>query len=226
MLIIGHRGVVVGAQENTVEAMRLGVDTGVDMLEFDVQLTRDKIPIVLHDSTLLRTHRKPTIVRWSTHERVQRATENGYKITTLKEVLDLFFGVIVLNLEIKNRNTADVIAHFIEENYITCDADWSNILFSSYKISELVTLRRINKNAELSLLHYRNPFRFMIHHKRLNFTAVGFHKSYMHSLSIEVARELGIFIYVYTVNNPELVVSLQSRGVEGVVTDDPKKLLH
>ena len=46
MLTIGHRGAAGIAPENTLESLRAGVKAGCDMLEFDVRLTKDKIPVV------------------------------------------------------------------------------------------------------------------------------------------------------------------------------------
>ncbi|MHB8632264.1 MAG: glycerophosphodiester phosphodiesterase, partial [Candidatus Limnocylindria bacterium] len=53
--IVGHRGAAALAPENTIRAFEAGVAAGVDQIEFDVQRTRDGVPIVLHDETLDRT---------------------------------------------------------------------------------------------------------------------------------------------------------------------------
>ncbi len=53
--IIAHRGDSSHAPENTLEAAALGHRAGADGWELDVQLTRDGIPVVIHDPTLTRT---------------------------------------------------------------------------------------------------------------------------------------------------------------------------
>lgn len=53
--IVGHRGAAALAPENTIAAFDAGVAAGVDEIEFDVQRTRDGVPIVIHDDTLDRT---------------------------------------------------------------------------------------------------------------------------------------------------------------------------
>src|ERR1044072_5476525 len=55
MLIIGHRGASAVAPENTIAAFREALAVGADGIEFDVRLTRDGVPVVIHDSTLRRT---------------------------------------------------------------------------------------------------------------------------------------------------------------------------
>jgi glycerophosphoryl diester phosphodiesterase len=54
-LLIAHRGDSFHAPENTLEAARLGREAGADAWEFDVQMTRDGVPVILHDESLLRT---------------------------------------------------------------------------------------------------------------------------------------------------------------------------
>jgi glycerophosphoryl diester phosphodiesterase len=54
-LIIAHRGDSYHAPENTLEAARRGWEAGADAWEFDVQMTRDGVPVIVHDESLLRT---------------------------------------------------------------------------------------------------------------------------------------------------------------------------
>jgi glycerophosphoryl diester phosphodiesterase len=54
-VIVAHRGDSFHAPENTLEAARLAWEGGADAWELDVQLTRDGVPVVLHDESLLRT---------------------------------------------------------------------------------------------------------------------------------------------------------------------------
>ena len=54
-MILAHRGDSFLAPENTLEAARLGLESGADGWELDVQLTRDGVPVVFHDPSLTRT---------------------------------------------------------------------------------------------------------------------------------------------------------------------------
>lgn len=222
MLLIGHRGAAGLAPENTLAALQTGVEVGADILEFDVQVTRDKTLLVIHDSTLFRTHRKTTIVRWSTHESIKEATAKGHKVATLEEVLDMFFGKVLLNLEVKGRGAGKLAAELIKSRYVQNTDDWQNILFSSFKTGELKAVRKVSKDAELAFLHARNPFAFMAYNRQLNLTAVGFHRLYINSFVLQVAKQLSLFTYSYTINRPEAARKLQERGIDGIVTDNPK----
>jgi glycerophosphoryl diester phosphodiesterase len=54
-VIVAHRGDSFRAPENTLEAARLARNAGATAWELDVQLTRDGVPVILHDESLLRT---------------------------------------------------------------------------------------------------------------------------------------------------------------------------
>jgi glycerophosphoryl diester phosphodiesterase len=54
-MVVAHRGASARAPENTLEAAALGFEVGADAWELDVQLSRDGVPLVIHDSSLLRT---------------------------------------------------------------------------------------------------------------------------------------------------------------------------
>lgn len=53
-IVVGHRGVVHLHQENTLAGFRRAVELGIPAVELDVRLTKDRVPIVLHDADLAR----------------------------------------------------------------------------------------------------------------------------------------------------------------------------
>lgn len=60
--VVGHRGAMGHAPENTMTSFEQAVQLGADMIEFDVRLTKDGIPVVVHDANLDRTSNKPLYV--------------------------------------------------------------------------------------------------------------------------------------------------------------------
>lgn len=54
-LVIGHRGAAAHAPENTLPSFELALRSGADALELDVRLSRDRVPVVIHDHTIDRT---------------------------------------------------------------------------------------------------------------------------------------------------------------------------
>jgi glycerophosphoryl diester phosphodiesterase len=226
MLVIGHRGAAGVAPENTLEALRAGVDAGADMLEFDIHLTKDRIPVLIHDNNLMRTHRKHLYVHTSTLEALREATADTHNpIITLEEVLDEFFGKVLLNIEIKQRGIAKDVIDLLERKYITKDEDWDLFVFSSFLGTELRSLRGLAPNANLWLLHNRNPFIFIAYARLVKLDGVGFHRLYINDLALEIAKKTNLFTYAYTVNRPHTALLLSRKGIDGIVTDYPDKVL-
>lgn len=224
MLVIGHRGAAGDAPENTLESLRHGFTSGADMLEFDVQLTRDGIPIVIHDATLYRTHKKRRFVRFTTYEKINQLTADGHKVALLEDVLDEFFGNVILNLELKSSGSAATTMKLLKSKYIKQPEDWDNLLISSLKVSELYTVRRYSKRAQIALLHYRNPLKFLFVQRSLNLTALGFHYIIQTEPLIRLAKKAGLFTYAYTVNQPIVADHLAEKGLDAIVTDYPSKM--
>jgi len=220
MLIIGHRGAAGLARENTLEALCAGVNAGADILEFDVRLTKDNIPVVVHDWHIFRTHKSAAIVSSLTLEQLDEKTGDE-PIVTLAAVLDEFFGNILLNIELKGRGTAKVVGELLKNNYIKRDDDWDNIIVSSFLGSELRVMRRMSDKANLSLLHNQNPFLFIAYHRSIHLTAVGFHRLYTNRLALEIASKTGLFMYAYTVDRPDSARRLAQLGIGGIVTNRP-----
>lgn len=224
MLIIGHRGAAGLARENTVEALRAGLEAGADILEFDVRLTKDKVPVLVHDFHILRTHGDLSLISRSTFAELQQHTEKS-PIVRLSDILDEFFGVIILNIELKGRGTGKVVAELLKKNYAKTKSQWENVLISSFRGSELLAVRRVSRFANLALLHSENPFIFIAYHRRLHLSAVGFHRLYLNTFALEIAKRAKLFVYTYTVNRPQTALMLAQKDIDGIVTDYPDTIL-
>lgn len=223
MLIIGHRGAAGLAPENTLEAFRAGVEHDADILEFDVRLTADGIPVVIHDPDTLRTHKTHLTVSRATLAELQEKTVHT-PVPTLEAVLDEFFGSILLNIELKGKDSGRTAVSLLKEKYIKKPSDWDLVMFSSFKVRELAAVRNMSQSANLALLQFANPFSFVAHQRKLRLSAVGFHRLHINALALEIAKRLGLFTYAYTVNRPKAAEKLVQRGIDGIVTDNPALL--
>lgn len=108
-LIIAHRGYRAKYPENTIVAFEAALDSGADMLELDVRLTRDRQMVVIHDETLKRTTGKSGLVKGYNLPELKALDVGdwfqpcfaGQRIPTLEEVLQCFGGRVLINIEIK-----------------------------------------------------------------------------------------------------------------------------
>src|SRR5947209_11431709 len=104
-LIIGHRGAAAIAPENTLVSFTRAFADGADGIDFDVRLTRDHIPVVIHDATLRRTAARTGFIAALTAAELAatdvgswfnrrfparaRAEHAGASVPTLAQVLEL-----------------------------------------------------------------------------------------------------------------------------------------
>ncbi len=226
MLIIGHRGAAGIKPENTIAGLRAAIESGADMVEFDVRLTKDKVPVLSHDFHMLRSHNSAAIIRQLTLAELQKRTAGSDKpLVTLDAALKETFGKILVNIEIKQSKSASAIYPIVTQ-FARKKSDWQLLIFSSFSPAALGRMRELAPHAQLALLHHLNPFLFVRHMRKLQLAAVGFHRLNVNKFSLNVARRLGIFTYAYTVNRPDALHRLAEQGFDGVVTDRPDILVR
>ncbi|MEV0736321.1 glycerophosphodiester phosphodiesterase [Streptomyces sp. NPDC050549] len=82
---VGHRGDPYRARENTVDSLRSALEQGADTVEFDVRVTRDGVPVLLHDETLQRLWEVDRPLKSLSVDEVRGLTDGG--VPTLVEAL-------------------------------------------------------------------------------------------------------------------------------------------
>ena len=110
--VLGHRGIRAKYPENTLISFEKAIQLGVDLIEFDVNITADGVPVVIHDCTIDRTSDHSGAVREYTLEQLKSFDFGckfgeefvGTQIPTLEEVLTLAAKEqsLLLNVEIKD----------------------------------------------------------------------------------------------------------------------------
>lgn len=103
MIVVAHRGASAEAPENTLAAFELAVSRGADAVEFDVRLTADGVPVVLHDADLSRTTDTDGPVNGISLEELERVrTTGGHAVPTLDHVLRTLSDRVAVDIELKN----------------------------------------------------------------------------------------------------------------------------
>ncbi|MCQ8894059.1 MAG: glycerophosphodiester phosphodiesterase [Methanolinea sp.] len=101
MDIIGHRGAAAAAPENTLSAVRLGMECA-DYVEVDVRLSRDHVPVIMHDPTVDRTtNGSGRVGEFTAADLRLLDAGKGEHVPTLEEVCLLVGGKSGLCIEIK-----------------------------------------------------------------------------------------------------------------------------
>ncbi|MFC7258189.1 glycerophosphodiester phosphodiesterase [Streptomyces lutosisoli] len=82
---VAHRGAPYRVRENTIDSLRSALQLGADAVEIDVRLTRDGVPVLLHDETLKRLWEQDRPLRSLSSDEVRGLTAGG--VPTLVEAL-------------------------------------------------------------------------------------------------------------------------------------------
>src|SRR5690554_3040227 len=110
-LIYAHRGSSGTYPENTMEAFEAALQEGADGIELDIQLTKDGVPVIIHDETVDRTTDGKGWVKDFTFEELQRLDAGssfhtdykGATIPSFEEFLQWFSKTdLLLNVELKS----------------------------------------------------------------------------------------------------------------------------
>lgn len=106
MLVIAHRGAMLKAPENSLEAFQVAFDEGAHRIELDLQLSKDGIIYVCHDDSTGRVTGEPRLISQSLSEDLDELRlANAEKLPRLSEVLgwwQQYHSQLSLNLELKS----------------------------------------------------------------------------------------------------------------------------
>jgi len=206
MIIIAHRGFSGRYPENTLAAIRAALRLGVDMVEIDVQQTRDGELIVFHDYRLDRLCGVRGRVRDTTLKRIKRLNP---AVPTLDEVLRLKCRLLI---EIKGADPEKVAAHIVKPR-----AQRRVIVFSIHagKVKRLP--------AAIS--------RFGLFARKIQFPTgvAGLGLSRRLVTSPAIVRSIhrrGLKLFVWTVNRRAEMQKFKRWGVDGLITNHPNRALN
>lgn len=221
MLIIGHRGAAGEYPENTPAALQAAIDCGADMVEFDVRLTKDKVAVLMHDPYIKLPSGSIRVIRQTTYETLKKHTKKSdTPIVTLDQAMKLCAGKIFMMIEAKDHGSGVAILELLTQKY---KAAFDTSMITSFSVRELIRVRNLNQKIKLGMLMRLNPLAFLGWERKLHLSAVGLHRLHLNPLSVQAAHQLNMFVYVYTVNRKAALKQLETKGVDGVVTDFPAK---
>jgi glycerophosphoryl diester phosphodiesterase len=199
-----HRGLhnnLSEAPENSLKAFWLAVEQGYG-IELDVQLTKDLVPVVLHDYSLKRACKKDVQVASLTYEELTgyRLFKSEEKIPTLKEVLDLVDDKVPLIIELKIPWKPDRLCRAVSELLKEYKGFY---VIESFNPFGLMWYRRYHPKVirgQLSTDFIREKIEgdpvqyFMLKHLLFNFLTkpdfIAYHHVYKTALSFSICRKL------------------------------------
>jgi glycerophosphoryl diester phosphodiesterase len=232
-LRIGHRGAAGSRPELTHPSFERAIELGVDMIELDVQLTRDRHLVVLHDRELGRTVAGRGPVREHSLAEVRSLDAGawygpafvGLQVPTLDEVLELTRGRADLNVEIKSPPPDWAATAAVLRDVLDRHDRMSSTVISSFDMGALRAVREAAPRARLGVLWQSTDFAGMwAAAEELEAVSVHPHWMLADSEVIAAAHARAWQVLVWTVNEPDDIARLAAAGVDGIMSDYPERL--
>lgn len=228
-LIIGHRGCPSLTIENTIDSIRLASQLNLDVIEIDIQFTKDGIPVLFHDETMKRLAGLTTRIQECTFLDLKqldlRQKFNGKhkmaKICSLEECLEAVQQKTFLNIEIKNfQKVSEFNLNHLDSIISKFDIH-QNITISCFDIELLKSIKKLNKKLNVSLLHQSSwNMQDLTQYVDL-LKPISIHTNQQNLNHIQINNS-HIPIFVYTVNDKKTLQNVIENGASGIFTDFPQ----
>ncbi|MFD0958563.1 glycerophosphodiester phosphodiesterase [Paenibacillus chungangensis] len=220
---VAHRGWSSRAPENTMAAFQLAIDAkDIEWIECDVQLSRDGVPVVIHDYNLRRTTNGRGDVRSWTAAELASLDAGGWfspqfkgeSIPTLEELLTAAAGRCKLNIELKTDGVRypsleEEVLQLIREHHAEAD-----VVITSFHAGALHKLRGLTSVVRTGLIvdGWRSTLIEELEGLGADFLSIGYSK--LNGERMERLKEAGIQTMAWTVNDKRLIRKLTLLGPE------------
>lgn len=192
--------------ENTMSAFRSALTLGAHMVELDVRLSGDGLPVVVHDAQLPDGRAVASIPAASLHMR---------GVPALEEVLRL---PIALNVEIKIQDAIPAVVDLI--------GDRTDVVISSFDLDALDFLRQLDAARPIAYLSREGDWDAVLERaSAAGAYAINPPRRALTERLIATAHAAGLRVMSYVVNDAFEAGRLFDWGVDAIFTDDPATML-
>lgn len=233
--VIGHRGAAAHAPENTLSSLHAAAVIGAAMVEVDVKLTADSVPILIHDERLDRTTNGHGAVRHAPWRSVRQCDAgtwfdpafSGERIPSLEEALTLAASLgLAVNLELKpcrgrEQETARATMAVVHSLW---PGTGLSMLVSSFSKSALAAVARIAPIWPRSLLVGRPRPGWLLSARQVRADYVAINHRYASARLVGRCHAQGFPVLAYTVNDPIRARVLYELGISSLFSDWPDRI--
>lgn len=212
MLRLAHRGDWRRAPENSLAAILAALEVpGIDGVEFDVRASADGVPVLLHDETLARVQGRPERVGDLTAAQLGEAG-----VPTLAEVLAAVPASMFLDVEVKDDPGVDGVVSVLEA---ARGPELANAVVSSFGLGPLAALARHRPSWK----RWANAMDLspgtLARVANLGCAAIAVEWHAIDAAAMERARQAGLDVAAWTVQDAGTVTRLESLGVVAVCVE-------
>ncbi|WP_338844455.1 glycerophosphodiester phosphodiesterase [Massilia sp. W12] len=230
--ILAHRGGGKLAPENTMAGLRAGLRYGFRAVEFDVMLSRDGVPLLMHDPEFGRTIAgNGAVADTLAADLVQMDAGSwfgpefaGARAPLFAEVLEFCRQEqIFMNVEIKpapghETRTGQIVAAMVRD-FCAAHPDLPPPLLSSFSMEAMQAAASAAPDVARGLLFERVPADWRARMQAHGAIALHTHYSQASAALAQEAHAAGWALFCYTVNTLELAAHLRMLGVDAFCTD-------
>ncbi len=133
-LVAAHRGFHVDVPENSIASIEKAIHHSIDIVEVDIRISMDGIPVLMHDDTVDRTtNGSGEVAKFKLNELkelylLHQGEVTNHRVPTLEEALRAAKGKIIFDLDLKTTQVEKIIAVVEEtgshESVVFFDSDW------------------------------------------------------------------------------------------------------
>jgi glycerophosphoryl diester phosphodiesterase len=230
--VIGHRGAAACAPENTLAGFRRARALNCRWVEFDVRLTADEQPVLLHDSRLERTTDGRGKLSTLSLAAVRRHDAGAWfgpsfakeRVPTLEEAVTLLAALgLGANVELKATRGREAETGAVVAETLTrlCPSALPELLLSSFRPAALVAARARAPGIARGILFRAIPKNWRAVAERLGCATIHADHQRLRPALVTEIRGAGYPLLAYTVNDPGRANALFDWGVTSVFSDDP-----
>jgi glycerophosphoryl diester phosphodiesterase len=219
MKIIGHRGARGLAPENTIAALKKGVEHKADLLEFDLRVTKDNVVILHHDKAVSDASGKRLLIKDHSYSELK---DHKPDLATFEEVLKTISPKQRLYVEIKPREPLEQIVRLIKK-YLKQGWPAKSMLLASKHQPTLVALHQALPELQTLVIEPWSGVRAHRRAKEVGTNIIAMNKLWLWFGFIWSVSRSGTQLYAYTLNDPGKAKRWQRWGLAGVVTDYPDR---
>lgn len=214
MLIIGHRGARGLATENTKAGLQKALEYLVDMVEFDVRVTKDAVPVLHHDQKLLdASGNSLTISNFDFVELKKHKPD----LMTLEEALKNFASKIPLYIEVKGGEPEIPIVQVIKK------FQHNKLLIGSKNQRTLREIHKLLPDVPKLVIETWSGIRAVRRARQVDTKTLSIYRRVLWFGFISAMKQRGYELYAYTLNDPKKARRWEKYGLAGVVTDFPDR---
>lgn len=219
-LVIAHRGDSSSALENSLEAFRLALALPVDIIEFDIRMSRDEVLYVMHDRQSGRTAECNIDLEKASSGEISRIMlRNGEPVPRLEDALALVSGKAGINIEIKSDGAGAVLARFLSEHPYN-----GFLMVSSFKEAELLALRKRMPDIPVALVYDAFSTRHLPDYVARGYNRISLRKNTVSEPLVRACQTRGVQIFVWTVDDEAEMQRCVEWNVDGIYTNKPRIL--